>query len=35
YDKLSDELDKDKKKKFPDIDQRCPLPEWIYTGKKP
>ncbi|VAW61197.1 hypothetical protein MNBD_GAMMA10-2142 [hydrothermal vent metagenome] len=27
YDKLRDELDKDKKKKFPDIDQRCPLPE--------
>ncbi|VAW65744.1 hypothetical protein MNBD_GAMMA10-512 [hydrothermal vent metagenome] len=35
YDKLWDELDKDKKKKFPDIDQRCPLPEWFYTGKKP
>ncbi|VAW69684.1 hypothetical protein MNBD_GAMMA10-1318, partial [hydrothermal vent metagenome] len=35
YNKLRDELDKDKKKKFPDIDQRCPLPKWIYTGKKP
>jgi len=35
YDKLWNEQKIDKKKKFPDIDQRCPLPEWFYTGNKP
>ncbi|VAW68146.1 hypothetical protein MNBD_GAMMA08-1485 [hydrothermal vent metagenome] len=35
YDILWNEYKADRKKTFPDIDQRCPLPEWFYTGKKP
>jgi len=35
YKELRNEHKADRKKTFPDIDQRCPLPEWFYTGKKP